>query len=235
MPPLFIPITPPGLMAKIIGQLKDNIAAGRLQKGDKLPGERQMAEMLGLSRATVREALKALEMLGLVRSTHGSGNYLADDVDDVLSVPLSIMFMLEKCSLAQTFELRRGIEFSTAGLAACNASPEAAARMLSLCRQLEESTDENEKLCFDQQLHFEIALASRNSLLLVLLNACEGLIQEHIQDSRARIVRRQKTEAQINAQHRELVDAIVRHDVRRAESAMLRHMQLIADNTLAGE
>ena len=58
---LFTPVAPPGLMAKIIGQIKDNIAAGRLQKGDKLPGERQMAEQLGLSRATVREAVKALE------------------------------------------------------------------------------------------------------------------------------------------------------------------------------
>ncbi len=235
MAPLFIPVAPPGLMAKIIGQFKDNIAAGRLQKGDKLPGERQMAEMLGLSRATVREALKALEMLGLVRSSHGSGNYLADDVGDALGVPLSIMFTMEKCSLTQTFELRRGIEFSTAGLAARNVTPDAAERMMSLCRQLEESADELEKLCFDQQLHFEIALASRNSLLLVLLNACEGLIQEHIQDSRARIVRRQKTEEQINAQHRELVSAIAQHDAERAENAMLRHMRLIADNTLTNE
>ena len=45
MAPLFIPVAPPGLMAKIMGQFKDNIAAARLQKGDKLPGERQMAEI----------------------------------------------------------------------------------------------------------------------------------------------------------------------------------------------
>ena len=72
---MFTKIEQPELLRKIVGQIKRNISAGRLTKGDKLPSERQMAEMFGLSRATVREAIKALDMLGLVECSHGSVSY----------------------------------------------------------------------------------------------------------------------------------------------------------------
>ncbi|NLC15762.1 MAG: FadR family transcriptional regulator, partial [Firmicutes bacterium] len=87
---MFTKIEPPGLLRKIVGQIKKNIASGNLKKGDKLPSERQMREMFGLSRATIREAIKALNTLGIVESSHGSGNYISSNLSSSLTEPLSI-------------------------------------------------------------------------------------------------------------------------------------------------
>src|SRR5690606_24269069 len=93
--PMFTKIEPPGLLRKIVDQVKQNIASGNLKKGDKLPSERQMSEMFGLSRATIREAIKALNTLGIIECSHGSGNYISSNLSNSLTEPLSIMFMLE--------------------------------------------------------------------------------------------------------------------------------------------
>ena len=64
--------------------LKGKLNAGTLQAGDKLPSERSMAEQLGVSRASVREAIRALEIIGLLHCVQGDGNYLVDDLRDSL-------------------------------------------------------------------------------------------------------------------------------------------------------
>lgn len=232
---MFTKIEQPDMLRKIIGQIKQNIAEGRLQKGDRLPSERQMVEMFGLSRATIREALKALEMLGLIDCAHGSGNYISSNLSHSLSEPLSIMFMLENGSVEQTYQLRRSLEFSTAGLAATQADGQSIANMRQLCRLIESSQVEAQKALHDRRLHMEIARASKNPLLVTLLNACEELLSEHIRDAREQIVKSLHNDSQINAQHRALVDAIEAHDPAAAEQAILQHMELIATNTFGAE
>lgn len=78
----------------ILNQITDNIQRGRLKAGDALPAERTMAETMGVSRPAVREALRALELLGIIKPVPGGGNYIADDLDSWLIGPLSILFKL---------------------------------------------------------------------------------------------------------------------------------------------
>ena len=78
----------------ILNQITDNIQSGRLKAGDALPAERTMAETMGVSRPAVREALRALELLGIIKPVPGGGNYIADDLDSWLIGPLSILFKL---------------------------------------------------------------------------------------------------------------------------------------------
>ena len=78
----------------ILNQITDNIQRGRLKAGDALPAERTMAETMGVSRPAVREALRALEFLGIIKPVPGGGNYIADDLDSWLIGPLSILFKL---------------------------------------------------------------------------------------------------------------------------------------------
>ena len=227
---MFTKIEQPGLLRKIVAQIKYNISVGRLEKGDKLPSERQMRDMFGLSRATIREALKALNTLGVVECNHGSGNYISSNLSNSLTEPLSIMFMLEGGHVGQTYELRRAIEFAAAGSAARNMDSAGIKRLQSLCSCIEESVDENEKAGHDFQFHYEIARASRNPLLVVLLNAVETLVSEHIHDARASILKVRHKEDVINRQHRDLVDALSARDSAGAEKAVLAHMELIREN-----
>lgn len=229
---MFRKIKPPDLLGKILAQIKYNISIGRLGKGDRLPSERQMAEMFGLSRSTVREAIKSLNMLGLLECSHGSGNYISTNLSNSLTEPLSIMFMLEGGNIDQTHELRRAIEFAAAGVAAKHIKPDSLKRLNSLCSKLETSVDENEKAKYDLQFHYEIAKASQNPLLVTLLNAAESLISEHIHDARASILRIPGNETIINRQHREILDALSCSDPELAEKAALAHMELIRKNIL---
>jgi len=104
---MFNRIEKPNILHEILRQFKESIASGQLSKGDKLPSERQMSETFGVSRATIREAIKALELIGLVECVHGNGNYIASNLDYSLVEPLSIMFNLEGGTLAQVQEIRR--------------------------------------------------------------------------------------------------------------------------------
>ena len=85
----------------ILDQITDNIQSGRLKAGDALPAERTMAETMGVSRPAVREALRALELLGIIKPVPGGGNYIADDLDSWLIGPLSILFKLNNGYIRQ--------------------------------------------------------------------------------------------------------------------------------------
>ena len=79
----------------ILNQIIENIQNGHLKAGDALPAERTMAETMGVSRPAVREVLRALELLGIIKTVPGGGNYIADDLDSWLIGPLSILFKLD--------------------------------------------------------------------------------------------------------------------------------------------
>ena len=95
------PIRNPKAYDQVIEVIKDKIKKGKIKKGDKLPSEREMAESLGLSRASVREALRALEVIGLIESIQGAGNYIRTNFDNSLIEPLSLMFMLQESSVKE--------------------------------------------------------------------------------------------------------------------------------------
>ena len=102
----------------IMNQIKDIVKSGELKRGDKLPSERDLALKLNVSRTSVREAIKALETLGLIESKHGEGNYIRSDFEDILLEPLSIVFMLLGSDNNEILQLRNVIEPEVAKIAA---------------------------------------------------------------------------------------------------------------------
>ena len=91
---------------RIVDYIENEIIHGRLRKGDKLPTERRMAEEMSVSRASVREAVKALEAMGVVKSVQGSGNYITDDPDSTINRPLCTLFALSDGTLDNLLQLR---------------------------------------------------------------------------------------------------------------------------------
>ena len=101
---------------QIIEQIKDGILNGTFQKGMKLPSERAMSEQLHVSRASVREAIRSLEIMGLVQCKQGEGNYISSDVESSLVEQLKLMFMLNNGKFREINELRIALEMEAVKL-----------------------------------------------------------------------------------------------------------------------
>src|SRR6056297_4335974 len=95
---------------QIIEQIRELIYEGELKKGDRLPSERQLKKDLGVSRASIREAFSALEMIGLIESRPGEGTFIKERFDDNLVDPLSLVLILNENVEEELLELRRVLE-----------------------------------------------------------------------------------------------------------------------------
>ena len=113
----------------ILNQIIENIQNGSLKAGTALPAERTMAETMGVSRPAVREVLRALELLGIVKPVPGGGNYITEDLDTWLIGPLSILFKLNNGYLRQNQQFRAALEREAAILAARKCTPLNAAEL----------------------------------------------------------------------------------------------------------
>ena len=97
----------------IVEQVEQRILSGELKFGDKLPPEREMGEIYNISRNSVREALRVLEVIGLVESRHGEGNFITNKIDACVINALSAMFVLNKGKITELLQMRRAVELGS--------------------------------------------------------------------------------------------------------------------------
>lgn len=183
----------------ILKQIIDNIQTGKLKAGDALPAERTMAETMGVSRAAVREVLRALELLGILKAVPGGGNYITEDLDTWLIGPLSILFQLNNGYVRQNQQLRAALERENAILAAKKCTPLDAAELWMIIARLDAAEDEKMRGELDKELHQKIAKIADNPMIYSVL-------------------------AVVDEQHHRLVEAIINGDVEAAERCMSEHM-----------
>jgi len=120
---------------RVAEHVRQLIETGGLQPGDRLPGERDLARSLGVSRPTVRSGLKALEAMGVVLSRPGAGTFIADGPPDLGREPLGLLAALHGFTPDEMFEARRVLEVGVAGLAAEHAAAE---HLTSMAEELSE-------------------------------------------------------------------------------------------------
>lgn len=106
----------------VINYIKSEILNGDLSKGQKLLPERELALKIGVSRTSVREALRSLEILGVIESVQGAGNYITGNIEKSISETLSMMFLLQQTDSRQLSELRESLELKAIELAIENMS-----------------------------------------------------------------------------------------------------------------
>lgn len=153
----------------ILNQILEQIQNGTLNPGDALPTERNMAEAMHISRPILREALRALELLGILTSVRGGGNYVSKDIEHCLIGPLSILFRLNNSSVLQAQELRSALECRAVMLAAEKCTPVDAAELQLYIAKLD--AEENEKLRadLDRDLHMKIGKMAENPMIFLSL------------------------------------------------------------------
>ena len=211
----------------ILGQIIENIQNGKLKAGDGLPAERTMAENMGVSRPAVREVLRALELLGIVKSVPGGGNYITDKLDTWLIGPLSIMFRLNNGYLKQNQQLRAALERETAILAAKNCTPLDAAELRMILARMDVAATEGDKGELDKQLHQKIAKIADNPMLYSVLTAADQLTESIISGTRSYIMKKRQSASDVDEQHQRLVEAIANGDAAEAQKCMSEHMETI--------
>jgi GntR family transcriptional repressor for pyruvate dehydrogenase complex len=205
-------------------QLQRLIRDGLLKPGDKLPPERELAELFHVSRDSLRDGIRALELVGLVETRQGEGNVVHEPSPDSLINPLTAILMHQRELVADLLEFRMMIEPTLARRAAKNASTDDLAYMDDIVRRQKEKVDRGElAIDEDSEFHYAVARAAKNSVVLKVLDVFMDLLRESREKSLQVEGRLQKS----LEGHRQIFHAIQRRDPAGAENAMRRHIERI--------
>ncbi|PRR81604.1 HTH-type transcriptional regulator LutR [Clostridium luticellarii] len=221
---IFTPIKSMKVYEQVIEQIENMIMDGTLKKGDKLPSERELVERLQVSRTSIREALRALQVMGLIESKQGEGNFIRLNFDESLFQPLSIMFMLQGGNPEEIMEVRKLIEVETASVAAVKINEEQLESLRKLSDAFKISEDENVNAKFDKQFHYEIAQAAGNFLIINILNAMSSLMDSFLKGARKKILVNHENLKALAEQHIRIYQALKSHDPEMASREMNRHL-----------
>lgn len=208
---------------EVVTRLRDMIHRGELLSGDRLPPERDLAKMLGVSRPTLRAGIRSLSTVGILQSRQGAGTFVAEAEESPTldSSPLRMLSALHGFTSDEMFEARLALEMSIAGLAAQRATSEQMTLMAEEVAGMFASLDEPEQyLVHDMQFHQTIAAASNNRILTALMN----MVATILFDTRSKTVKRAKDLKQSAEQHRNIYRAMREHDPEAARTAMHDHL-----------
>lgn len=213
---------------KVIGYIKGEIVSGGLVQGQKLPPERELAEKLGVGRNSVREALRTLGVIGVIDSTQGAGNFVAGRFDRNLVEWMTMMHLLRQTDYRQISELRLGLELQAGSLAIARIPEQAVEELGGIVFELGRCHDEGRSAALDKQLHYRIAQASGNQLIMEILQALSHVMDAFIQDLRREILQAPAYRDRLQAVHEDLVTALKKRDARQLEAAYREHFGLIS-------
>jgi GntR family transcriptional regulator, transcriptional repressor for pyruvate dehydrogenase complex len=204
---------------------------GLLTPGTKLPPERELATSFGVARSSLRQALKVLEIMGVITQKVGDGSYLNKDAGSVLSVPMEFLFLLDDTSFQELMEIRLMVEPALAAKAAERATPEDIALLRQSIRDLEGGGTKREQLVSaDLTFHRTIFRATGNRLSGRLFHIIHRAMLNMIK------VTSQLVDLEHTLQfHQPILGAIEQHDSRRASSLMTDHLIDARDLVLRGQ
>jgi GntR family transcriptional regulator, transcriptional repressor for pyruvate dehydrogenase complex len=212
-----------GSTEQVIAHVRHLIVTGAVRPGDRLPAERELAMDIGVSRPTVRAALRALAAMGVVQSRHGSGTYIPAGPPMLGSEPLSFLAALHGFTREEMFEARRILEVGAAQLAAQRATPDHLATISEEVASLFASMDDPQAfLVHDIRFHRSIAVASSNPIVASVVGMVSNLYYAKRRETAERASQRNLRDAA--EMHRRIYQAIRARDPEGARQAMDEHL-----------
>ncbi|MFK0402864.1 FadR/GntR family transcriptional regulator [Microbacterium sp. NPDC090225] len=213
---------PPGSpVTEVARRLLDLFTGGDIAPGTRLPPERQLAATLEVGRSAVREALAALEILGIVDVRPGSGTYLRGSASDLLPQTLRWGLLIGDRNTAELIELRSGLEIYVARLAAARADASAVAALTTTLEAMRASKDDFTAFAAaDSRFHRALSEAAANGTIVDMLHVVRSLLQ--VYSDRAV----HDTESVMTAieEHDAILRAVAASDENAAAAAMATHM-----------
>ncbi|MEM1432257.1 MAG: FadR/GntR family transcriptional regulator [Pseudomonadota bacterium] len=234
---LFEPIGHESLAEAVVGQIEDLIASGILKQGRKLPSERDLAEMLRVSRPKVREALHVLEERGLVATRHGEGTFVSALTGQAMLPALLALYGRHEPAFFDYLEYRREQEAFAARLAARRATKADKARLADVLARIETAWKNNDAEASqeaDFDLHSAIVDASQNATLIHMMASIYDLTRQGVFYNRDFLKTIDGTGKKLLEQHVELATAVIEGDEARAEKAAVDHIDFVEQSFRLG-
>jgi len=208
------------LTAKLIARFGDLLAEGTLSRGTKLPPERELANMFGVSRNSLRQALKVLQVMGLIQQRTGYGTYLSLEPSHILREPMRFLLLVDPVSPAELLEVRLIMEPELAAKAAERATLADLLEMETCLVRMEQAGEDREKLIdADVDFHRTIFRAAGNRLTETMFT----VIHKSLMSSIMRTSRMAKAGYVANL-HRPVYRAVFERDSSKARMAMVQHL-----------
>ncbi|MFR6393151.1 MAG: FadR/GntR family transcriptional regulator [Roseburia sp.] len=164
---------------RVMAFVKDGIRSGEFRVGSKLPTEREMAETLGMSRPSIREALKSMENIGLIESQQGSGNYICCNMEKSLSEVINMMLLLQQIDKDELAEARCLLEHAIGLLAAKNMGKQDFAELKALAESMQ-NADQQRSYEIDREFHQKLILGSGNRFMITIMQVFSEIYKESI-------------------------------------------------------
>jgi GntR family transcriptional repressor for pyruvate dehydrogenase complex len=207
------------------------ISRGELKPGDRIPSERELALMLGVSRPSVREAIMVLDAMGFLEARQGGGTYVRTLTDKRIADPLAkLVEKKDPAMLRALAEVRMGLESWSAYLAAQRAEQSEIDEMRRLYVVMEKQAArggwDSE---VDAEFHYVITAASHNSLQMHVLDSVHSLFHTTIQVALMEFYRQEGHVEKLLTQHCEIMEAIADHDPERARQKMMTHLAMVEE------
>jgi len=195
---------------EVAHQIEALVLEGVLRVGDQLPSERELANITGVSRPTVREGIKALEARGILESRHGGGTFVSDVIGTVFSPQIISILPAHKKATRDYLEFRREFEGSCAAFASTRATSLDRELFSSLMERMEQTVDDPAmEGQVDVEFHSLITEMAHNLVMLHTMRSCYRLLSAGIFENRERLYSIAGSRTKLLQQHRAIYDAIM--------------------------
>jgi GntR family transcriptional repressor for pyruvate dehydrogenase complex len=223
--PVIEPIRRVKLYEEVASRTRDLIVSGELRPGQALPSERKLAEQFKVGRAVIREAIRRLEMSGLVESRHGGGNYVREITVEHLVAPIATVLNDMGHLREELMDARLFFEPQIAREVAKRATPEDLRQLEDVIRRQEVRTRDGQASAEqDAEFHRLLARSTHNTVVVRVMEVIDNLLK----DEHARWFRSAERSNNSLEGNRRILEAIRRSDQAAAQKAMEQHIQEIA-------
>ena len=217
---------------EIVDQIKDLITEGRIKPGDRLPPERELAELFKASRNSVRDAIRVLEQMGLIESRQGDGTYVRTLSPEELAEPLALCLLQSRTQMGELWEVRRVLEPALAESAAARITEEELAELEAVLDAQRQKVEAGFiGLEEDAAFHQGIAEAARNAVMLRVMDTLVDLLRQ----SRERSLQQRDRPHYSHAGHVRILAALRRRDAVAARAEMLQHLREIEERVFVAD
>jgi GntR family transcriptional repressor for pyruvate dehydrogenase complex len=221
----FIPIKPKKMSVQIAEQIRSSILAATFSPGDKLPPERELAGLFGVSRPSVRDALNILAVSGLVESHQGGGTIVKSLMEMSAGGPLSELIKCERERAMDVIEVRKSMEACTAYYAAERALPEDVRKLEKIVVEMAENVAHNNpSIELDAHFHITVAQVTHNVVWLHLMQSIFDAMRDFQRGVWQAVYLTEEDHRSLYDQHCAVFEAIRSRQPDLARSEMLVHL-----------
>lgn len=220
------PITRDTLLIKIVNSIAELMMQGVWRPGDLIPSEGDLAQLFGVGRSTIREAMKSFVVLGVIEARAGEGSFVRESTSDLLSGAFRWGLLLSERNMDDLVEVRVLVETNCARRAATSRTPEDVARLRDINGRMADSDiNQGAFMARDNEFHIEIARIAGN----VLLQNISSTIQAIVGIWYPSTYYQQEIKSLTMSEHAAVVDAIAAANSEGASEAMQEHISLAAE------